>query len=66
MIDARAEGITIEDRHMNGYCASESLPPSIRAYRELWTEINGAGSWDKNPWVWVVEFKKVLPQSGAD
>lgn len=59
--DARAEGVTIEDQHMRGYCAGEFLPPSIRAYRDLWESINGAGSWDANPWVWVVEFKRVAP-----
>ena len=59
--DARAEGVTIEDQHMRGYCAGEFLPPSIRAYRDLWESINGAGSWGANPWVWVVEFKRVAP-----
>lgn len=59
--DARAEGVTIEDRHMRGYCAGEFLPPSIRAYRELWEGINGAGSWDANPWVWVIEFRRIAP-----
>lgn len=57
--DAKAEGVTIEDRHMNGYCAGEYLPPSVRAYRDLWESINGADSWAVNPWVWVVEFKRV-------
>ena len=28
-------------------------------YAQLWDEINGADSWALNPWVWVVEFKKL-------
>lgn len=33
------------------------------AYRMLWEQINGAGAWATNPWVWVVAFKQVeVPQ----
>lgn len=35
---------------------------SIRtAWQGLWTAVNGVESWESNPWVWVVEFKRVLP-----
>lgn len=34
---------------------------AVDSYRLLWDQINGHGSWDANPWVWCVEFNRVMP-----
>ncbi|WP_176331562.1 hypothetical protein [Burkholderia vietnamiensis] len=59
--DARAEGVTIEEHHMRGYCAGAYGPPSIRAFHDLWNGLNAARGhgWDANPWVWVIEFRRI-------
>lgn len=28
-------------------------------YAQIWESIHGKGSWDLNPWVWVIGFKRV-------
>lgn len=36
-----------------------NAPTAAGTYGMLWDLINGAGAWDANPWVWVVEFKRL-------
>ena len=31
----------------------------LKRYEQLWDHINGAGAWEANPWVWVVELKRI-------
>lgn len=62
--DALAEGV-IEHPTLKGRACNVDGGPMmacgpVPAYRALWESINGPGSWDANPWVWVVEFKRAL------
>ena len=44
-----------------GCCIEDAKP----LYALLWEQINGKGSWDANPWVWVVEHKRIAQEEGA-
>ena len=61
--DAVAEGIEQSPR-TGGWLPGNCAEPEW-AFRELWEQINGVGSWDANPWVWVVEFRRIEQEARA-
>jgi hypothetical protein len=72
--DAKAEGIEFADTALDGRlyrdysCKKLSFTSSpIESYQSLWDSINtkrGFG-WTTNPWVWVIEFKWIIPATGG-
>ena len=57
-LDALADG---QDRYDMCHAGSgaDGRPTLRTAWRHLWESTGG--DWDANPWVWVVEFKRVTP-----
>ncbi len=57
--DALAEGVNyhiLSEQAAEFVRGKSHLPPAVLKYGDLWESINGHGSWDANPYVWVVEF----------
>lgn len=34
-------------------------PFAISCYRDLWESLHGLHTWEANPWVWVIDFRRV-------
>lgn len=58
--DARAEGAHWSDGNPDGFGIVTQLVVNAKdEFAHLWRTIYGAESWQANPWVWVIEFKRV-------
>ncbi|MXS94422.1 ASCH domain-containing protein [Serratia marcescens] len=64
--DAEAEGIDMEALYDSQDCydciADHNMtgrPTVTGAFKYLWESIYGVDSWNANPWVWVIEFRRV-------
>ena len=65
-VDAIAEGIEPtreQPGHFNWkwYGLNNAQCNAVMSFEMLWIMINGPESWDANPWVWVIKFRRVTP-----
>ena len=56
----RLQEITEDDARDEGWHPADGQGP-VEWFEDLWNSINGPGSWDLNPYVWVIGFRRVQP-----
>lgn len=64
----RLQAITLGDICKEIGCGLYDFRPAtygFQVWEELWESIYGEGSWQANPWVWVIEFKRIEGNSHA-
>lgn len=64
----RLHSISEEDAAAEGDFRRGALPSGESHrdwYKQVWLSINGADSWERNPWVWVVHFRVLPPAANG-
>lgn len=57
----RLQDISGEDARSEGFiCADSPAVGDIDEFSHSWKSIYGEDSWQANPWVWVIEFRRVI------
>ena len=57
--DAKAEGFWPSQYNGLESWNGQSYGSANHAFEACWKDINGPGSWDQNPWIWVIQFKRL-------
>lgn len=59
----RVQNISHNDACREGVLLDGPGDDPVSAFERLWDTINAKSGfgWDSNPWVWVIEFKRVEP-----
>ena len=62
LIKLPASGRYVVEQGDQYFGAASHDPREVYAW--LWEHINGVGSWAANPWVWIVEIKRIEADHG--
>ena len=59
--DAKKEGVQQFEGGYFNYIAGEPFQgmTAKQSFETLWQSIHGSESWQANPWLWVIEFKRI-------
>ncbi len=66
--DAKAEGVERHEDAWTDYMhrsECHTAGDARSSFCTLWESINGPGSWSANPWVWVIELRRIDKEQTA-